>query len=161
MNVRRNVTLSALASAALLVSSVTLAPPYDNSARAQQADGKGASGANRPSPTGKASQPSRPEPSTINRGTARPSTAAPQRASQPRTIRRNVVGAPNRVVIRDGDRRRGAGDRRRGTRYVWGPGLAFYFYDGFYHGDCAWLRRKARETGSSYWRRRYERCRHE
>ena len=36
---------------------------------------------------------------------------------------------------------------------------AFYSYDGYYHGDCGYLRRKARETGSSYWLRRYRLCR--
>ena len=46
----------------------------------------------------------------------------------------------------------------RGVRYMWG-GLPFLFYDGYYHGDCSWLRRKARETGSSYWWRRYRQCR--
>lgn len=46
----------------------------------------------------------------------------------------------------------------RGVRYMWG-GLPFFFYDGYYHGDCSWLRRKARETGSSYWWRRYRQCR--
>ncbi len=46
----------------------------------------------------------------------------------------------------------------RGVRYMWG-GLPFMFYDGYYHGDCSWLRRKARETGSSYWWRRYRQCR--
>ncbi len=53
------------------------------------------------------------------------------------------------------------GDRRhhRGTRFNWGPGAIFYFYDGYYHGDCAWLRRKAVATGSSYWWRRYRLCR--
>ena len=78
---------------------------------------------------------------------------------------RNGGGERARVIVRDndGDRRyRGGGDRyrgeRRGTRYVWG-GLPFFFYDGYYHGDCGWLRRKARETGSSYWLARYRRCR--
>lgn len=46
----------------------------------------------------------------------------------------------------------------RGVRYMWG-GLPFFFYDGYYHGDCSWLRRKARQTGSSYWWRRYRQCR--
>jgi hypothetical protein len=49
------------------------------------------------------------------------------------------------------------GDRRRGVRYSWGPG--FYFYDGYYHGDCSWLRRKASATGSHYWWQRYRQCR--
>lgn len=59
----------------------------------------------------------------------------------------------------DGDRRdRNSGNRYRGTRYLWG-GLPFYFYDGYYHGDCDWLRRKVRQTGSSYWRARLRQCR--
>ncbi len=52
---------------------------------------------------------------------------------------------------------RRSGDGRRGVRYSWGPG--FYFYDGYYHGDCSWLRRKANATGSRYWRQRYRQCR--
>ena len=57
------------------------------------------------------------------------------------------------------DRNRG-GDRRehRGQRYDWG-GLAFYFYDGYYHGDCNWLRRRYEATGSGYWLARYRQCR--
>ena len=73
----------------------------------------------------------------------------------------------NNVVISGGQRnqtiRRAGGDRdnghHRGTRYAWGDGYVFWFYDGYYHGDCAWLRRKAAETGSSYWLRRYRQCR--
>lgn len=57
----------------------------------------------------------------------------------------------------DGDRRRRYGSR--GTRFYWGPGAEFYFFDGFYHGDCSWLRRKAAQTGSNYWRLRYRQCR--
>lgn len=45
-----------------------------------------------------------------------------------------------------------------GTRYLWG-GLPFYFYDGYYYGDCRWLRRRAEATGSSYWWTRYRQCR--
>lgn len=51
------------------------------------------------------------------------------------------------------------GDRRRGVRYSWGPGAEFFFYDGYYHGDCSWLRRKANATGSRYWWQRYRQCR--
>ena len=47
---------------------------------------------------------------------------------------------------------------RRGTRFVFG-GLPFYYYDGYYHGDCSWLRRKANATGSVYWRQRFRQCR--
>ena len=62
----------------------------------------------------------------------------------------------NRRDGRHGDR----GDRRhRGTRHVWGPGVEFWFYDGYYYGDCDWLREKAMDTGSRYWRTRYRLCR--
>ncbi len=62
------------------------------------------------------------------------------------------------IIIRDRDRR--GGDRRRGTRYSWGGlGGVFYFYDGYYHGDCSWLRRKALSTGSRYWWQRFRQCR--
>lgn len=48
---------------------------------------------------------------------------------------------------------------RHGRRHSWAPGFTFWFYDGYYYGDCSWLRRKARETGSAYWWRRYRQCR--
>ena len=57
---------------------------------------------------------------------------------------------------------RGPGYRdriRRGQRYSWGPGVAFYFSDGYYYGECRWVKRRAIETGSRVWWRRYERCR--
>ena len=49
--------------------------------------------------------------------------------------------------------------RRNGRAYSWGPGISFYLYDGHYYGDCDWLKRRARETGSDYWQRRYRQCR--
>jgi hypothetical protein len=48
---------------------------------------------------------------------------------------------------------------RRGHRYLWGPGVAFYFSDGYYYGECGWLKRRAIVTGDRIWWRRYERCR--
>jgi hypothetical protein len=48
--------------------------------------------------------------------------------------------------------------RRHGRRYGWGPGVGFYFYDGYYYGDCDWLYRRALVTGSGYWWYRYRRC---
>jgi hypothetical protein len=54
---------------------------------------------------------------------------------------------------------RRSGDWRRGTRYLWAPGFAFYLYDGYYYGDCDWLRRRAIATGSRIWWERYRRCR--
>lgn len=79
-----------------------------------------------------------------------------------------VVINQNRTVIRDRTiiRDRNVGGSRivehrrhhRGTRYLWG-GLPFYFYDGYYHGDCGWLRRRAEITGSRYWWIRYRQCR--
>jgi hypothetical protein len=64
----------------------------------------------------------------------------------------------------DGDYRRGERRsrdyiRRHGRHQTWGPGISFYFYDGYYYGDCGWLRRRARVTGSPYWWRRYRQCR--
>ncbi len=178
MTVRRHLAVSVVAAAALLTSGVTSVPTIGVTAKAQQTEGKASGGANRADPPGKAGPPSRASPPTVDRAPARIPSATVDPSSQQRTIRREGAGTPNRVVIRDSDRRRGDGwrgdgwrgdedgrrgdgDRRRGTRYVWGPGLAFYFYDGFYHGDCSWLRRKARETGSSYWRKRYAQCRDE
>ena len=55
--------------------------------------------------------------------------------------------------------RRADRGNRRGVRFYWGPGAEFWFYDGYYHGDCTWLRRKARATGSRYWWTRYRQCR--
>lgn len=57
-----------------------------------------------------------------------------------------------------GNRHRGDW-RRRGVRHFWGPGIAFYYYDGYYYGDCNWVRRRAIQTGSRYWWRRYQLCR--
>lgn len=48
---------------------------------------------------------------------------------------------------------------RRGVRYFWGPGAEFWFWNGYYYGDCNWLLRRARATGSSYWWNRYRQCR--
>ena len=71
------------------------------------------------------------------------------------TVRRrgDQVGGSSRAY------RRADRGGRRGVRFYWGPGAEFYFYDGYYHGDCAWLRRKARATGSQYWWTRYRQCR--
>lgn len=57
------------------------------------------------------------------------------------------------------DRRHGGGDRpwRRGHYYGWGSG--FYLFNRYYYGDCEWLRRRAEDTGSRYWWRRYRMCR--
>jgi hypothetical protein len=77
-----------------------------------------------------------------------------QRAAPPRAVIQNRA-----VRVDRGDGRRHTGlARHRGTRYLWG-GLPFFFYDGYYHGDCSWLRRKANETGSRYWLTRYRQCR--
>lgn len=74
----------------------------------------------------------------------------------------------NRLVVRERTtvrthvvrpaHREGGHNWRRGTRYLWG-GLPFYFYDGYYYGDCSWLRRRAEATGSRYWWVRYRQCR--
>ena len=64
-----------------------------------------------------------------------------------------------RRVVRSGGDRGGDRGERRGKRFSWGDGFDFYFYDGYYHGDCSWLRRRYRETGSAYWLARYRQCR--
>ena len=43
--------------------------------------------------------------------------------------------------------------RRRDNRDYW-----FGFGPSFRYDDCEWLRHRARETGSSYWWRRYRAC---
>jgi hypothetical protein len=70
----------------------------------------------------------------------------------------NVRVDRDRTVRVDRDRRGGRVDYRRGRRLVWG-GPVFYFYDGYYYGDCAWLRRRAVVTGSRIWWQRYRLCR--
>lgn len=67
-----------------------------------------------------------------------------------------------RVEARDrGDwRRPGFRERiRRGHHYGWGSGIGFYFSDGWYYGECGWLKRRALETGSPLWWHRFHRCR--
>lgn len=66
-----------------------------------------------------------------------------------------------RAEMRDRDwRRPGYRERiRRGHHYGWGPGIGFYFSDGWYYGECAWLKRRALETDSPVWWHRYRRCR--
>jgi hypothetical protein len=49
---------------------------------------------------------------------------------------------------------------RHGRHFVWGTGIGFWFYDGYYYGNCAWLRQRAIATGSSYWWDRYNSCRY-
>lgn len=163
MTIRRKFAVSVVTAAALLLSALPPSPNSEVLAQAQRPDGRGAGGGNPAGPPPTATPPTRSAPPTINRGPTSTPNVTPERTVQPRDIRRNRDTPPTRVIVGDGDRRRGDGDgnRRRGTRYVWAPGIAFYFYDGFYHGDCSWLRRKARETGSRYWRQRYEKCRDE
>jgi hypothetical protein len=61
------------------------------------------------------------------------------------------------LVGRDSDRRDGRESRRhhrRDNRDRW-----FGFGRPHAYGDCGWLRRRAVETDSSYWWRRYRECR--
>lgn len=46
--------------------------------------------------------------------------------------------------------------RHRGLRIYLGPGYGYY--DGDYDYSCEWLRRRAIQTGSSYWWRRFRDC---
>ena len=52
-------------------------------------------------------------------------------------------------------------DHGRHVRFF--PGDAFFYGGdyadyGYYGGDCGWLARQARATGSPYWWRRYDEC---
>lgn len=64
----------------------------------------------------------------------------------------SVRVGPGGVGVRVGE-----GHHHRGRHYSWGPG--FYFYDGHYHGECRWLKRRAEETGRRIWWKRYRQCR--
>ena len=65
----------------------------------------------------------------------------------------------------DGNRRRWSGgygsnrNWRAGRRYSWGPGFAFYLSDGYYYGECSWLKRRYNQTGNRIWLRRFAMCR--
>lgn len=65
------------------------------------------------------------------------------------------------VELRGRDwRRPGYRERiRRGHHYGWGSGIGFHFSDGWYYGECGWLKRRAIETDSPIWWHRYRRCR--
>lgn len=162
MIVQHQWSMSVAAALALLASAAIPLTTFSVPAKAQATDGKGSAGATR------GDRPARAKPPTVNRVPPPPSIVSPQQRRVGQNVGRDRDKTPNRVIVRDAnrdrarrdDRRRGDGDgRRRGTRYVWGPGFTFYFYDGFYHGDCSWLRQKVRETGSSYWRQRLRQCR--
>lgn len=69
---------------------------------------------------------------------------------------------------RSGNWNGGGGGRHHGrhnNRRFYGGGYGYYPYYGAsyysdygYGSDCGWLRRRAVNTGSSYWWRRYEQC---
>jgi hypothetical protein len=69
------------------------------------------------------------------------------------------------VRVRDrhyGDRRWRGRSRdfvvRHGHRHSWG-GVTFYLSDGYYYGECGWLKRRAIRTDNPIWWSRYRRCR--
>ncbi len=83
-----------------------------------------------------------------NRGDRRDASDRPRRMDRGYNPGRRFSGG-------DGRNR----DWRGGRRYNWGPGIAFYFSDGYYYGECNWLKRRARQTGNRIWLRRYAQCR--
>jgi hypothetical protein len=99
----------------------------------------------------------------IDRKGDRGAVVVEKRADRDADFRRDRRVEGNVEVERRGDRRwRDRPDRDRivrGHRYLWGPGIAFYLSDGYYYGECRWLKRRAVETGDRIWWRRYERCR--
>ncbi len=55
--------------------------------------------------------------------------------------------------------RHGHGGRHfRGYGFYGGPAYGYYGYSD--DDDCYWLRRRALDTGSRYWWRRYNECRY-
>ena len=50
---------------------------------------------------------------------------------------------------------KGGGGFGGGGGHMGGGGYADY---GYYGGDCGWLARQARATGSAYWWQRYNEC---
>lgn len=77
----------------------------------------------------------------------------------PRMRRDGPRVSPGVTVERYGRNRGGNRPWRSGRAYNWGPGATFYFWNGYYYGDCGWLRRRAMDTGSRYWWSRYRMCR--
>lgn len=164
MSNQRQLLASVIVFVALLAPAAGPDNLFGTGAQAQPTDGKGPPELRRGGGPPRADQPglpSQPAPPTISRSPAPTINRPPTPNFEARRDRQSQVLelGRDRIILRDGDRRRYDGDRRRGTRYSWGPGAEFFFFDGFYHGDCSWLRRKARDTGSRYWRVRYEQCR--
>lgn len=52
------------------------------------------------------------------------------------------------------------GGHRHFRHRYWGPGIGIYVGPRWGGGGCGWLRHRALNTGSSYWWRRYNACRH-
>lgn len=118
------------------------------------------------------SAPAFAEPDRYSRGGREPPSAKVERPSvdRDRSGRRSFDGERRRgadadVRARnrgDGPRRWGKRDRdfvvRHGHRHVWG-GVTFYLSDGYYYGECDWLKRRAIRTDSPIWWNRYRRCR--
>lgn len=77
--------------------------------------------------------------------------------------RRSFGGGGGRRLFSGGGGYRSYGHRRH--RH-WRPSRGIYFaapyvtYRSYSYGSCRWLKRKAIRTGSSYWWRRYNRCRY-
>lgn len=67
-----------------------------------------------------------------------------------------------RKSFRRGHRGRSGRRHRHRNRAYYLPYVPYYYYDDYGYGDdCAWLRRKALRTDSSYWWRRYDECRYD
>lgn len=124
------------------------APPGDRASRSQ-----GRAPSIRPPVDGR-----RPFASSKN-----PSLSAPQRSPlTKRSVRRPPIirdgaGSSPSTVLRSRHSR--SFIHRHGRRHVWAPGIIFWFYDGYYYGNCSWLYRRAIATGSPYWWERYYQCR--
>jgi hypothetical protein len=70
------------------------------------------------------------------------------------------LGQPRGYIDGGRDLRRSEREWRRGHRDEWRGGRDWGRFGGYGYrgGDCRWLRRRAVETGSRYWWRRYRDC---
>ncbi len=124
--------------------------------------GRSMGGAGRHGGGGPSMGPGRSMSRSFNRG---PGVRGPvarnfDRGPAVRNFNRGPEGRGPRMSWNKGDgRRHGHGRRFRGGYFAAAP--YFYgnsYYDYGYSGGCGWLYRRAVETGSPYWWRRYEDC---
>lgn len=161
MNARSTIAIS-LAALLTLAGPAAAAPEGKGGSGGRGGGGISAGPRGGPSPGARSGGNFRAGPAIRHSGPSSSAARVQRRAPamrEGRSISRDRAPARDRVIVGRGDGDRRPHRRHRGTRYVWGSGATFWFYDGYYHGDCSWLRRKAIATGSRFWWRRYRQCR--